>query len=183
MRKLFRHETAAPGLSASTHENGQRSQPSSNESARPIVSKQSAIHRIRYMIKATPVHATRGIAISKPVTTDMFRANIVIAERLLHTIDAQKLNAEYHWSSLRIGRDQVYFDALKSSRRSQSGRNDQTTGTDRTKSLALVRVRQANGKTLLGTYVVVPTEDVDSCESEKLSRKTIAVGDVVLTSS
>ena len=169
MRKLFR--------SKATHKSGQRSRVTSDEPARPIVSKPSAIHR---MNQATAVHATRGIAVSKPINTDMFRANIVVAERLVHMVDAQKPNAEQHWSSLRIGQDRVCLSAFPNDRRTQPGHAARTTGTDRMKSIARVMIRQANGKNLLGEYTVLPTEDIDICEPEKLSRKTIAVRDVVL---
>jgi molybdenum cofactor sulfurtransferase len=180
MRKLFRHKAAAPGISASTDENGQRSHFSSNDPARPIVSKQSAI---QHMNQATAIHAMRGIAISKTMIAEMFRANIVVAERVVPMVDAQKPNAEQHWSTLHIGQDRVYLNALKNDRRNQSGRNDQTTGTDGTKSFVRVMIRQTNGKNLLGAYAILPTEDVESCDSEKLNRNTIAVRDVVLPSS
>jgi molybdenum cofactor sulfurtransferase len=147
----------------------------SNESPILVVSR-SSVNRLNETIKANAKHGG-----SKTVAADVFRGNIVVAERLAHRGDVEQPYAEDRWSSLRIGPNQLRFDALDACQRCQMVCIDQFTGVRRDEPFStLSKIRNFNGKVSFGRYSTLSPEEGEGFDSEAPDRRTIMVGDVVM---
>lgn len=146
----------------------------SNESPILVVSR-SSVNRLNETIKA---HSKNGN--SKTVAADVFRGNIVVAERLARRGDVEQPYAEDRWSSLRIGPDQLRFNALDACQRCQMVCIDQFTGARRDEPFStLAKTRNINGKVSFGRYSALsPDEEGDDTETP--DHRTVMVGDVVV---
>ena len=152
----------------------------SNEMSLLIVSR-SSINCLNETIKANTKH-TSGV--SKAIGADLFKSNIVVAERVCQSAHAEHPYAEDHWSSIRIGQDQLLFDTIDPCQRCQMLCVDQVTGAQRNEILAaLPKIRKVNGRIQLGRYATMSTEDGENVERNVPGSGTIMVGDVVLPSN
>ncbi|KAJ5748739.1 uncharacterized protein N7511_010435 [Penicillium nucicola] len=119
----------------------------SNDSPILIVSR-SSVNRLNETIKANSKHGS-----SKTVAADVFRGNIVVAERLANRGDIEQPYAEDRWSSLRIGPSQLRFDALDACQRCQMVCIDQFTGVKKDEPFStLSKIRNIDGKVSFGRY-------------------------------
>lgn len=148
----------------------------SNESPILLISR-SSVNRLNETIKASNKHGN-----SKAVAADVFRGNIVVAERLAHRGDVEQPYAEDRWSSLRIGPAQLRFDALDACQRCQMVCIDQFTGVRRDEPFStLAKTRNINGKVSFGRYSALSAEE-EGLDTETVDHRTIMVGDVVVPS-
>ncbi|KAJ6116119.1 hypothetical protein N7523_005608 [Penicillium sp. IBT 18751x] len=178
MLRLFRIQSSEPDFVAVNHDNNRRSHLLLDDSARIMVPRKSGIQRIACPSGATATNAQQRSALDNAVTPDMFRANIVVAERSMHEKNAQVPQLQQdQWSSIRIGQDFVNFDVLKGIQSSLNRRHEQTKGVGLGKSPLRVMIRQVDGSILLGRYTVSPPE---GCLSGDWRHPTIAVRDAVL---
>ena len=162
------------------HQNCQKYVLVSNEMSVLIVSR-SSINCLNETIKANTKH-TSGV--SKAFGADMFKSNIVVAERVCPSARAEQPYAKDHWSSVRIGQDQLLFDTLDPCQRCQMLCVDQLTGAQRNEILdALPKMRKVNGRIQFGRYATMSTEDGRNAERNIPANGTIMVGDDVLPSN
>ena len=166
-----------PDFPPPVREVGQTQITLSNESPILIVSR-SSVNRLNETIKANGKNGS-----SKTVAADVFRGNIVVAERLAHRGDVEQPYAEDRWSSLRIGPDQLRFDALDACQRCQMVCIDQFTGIRRAEPFStLAKTRNIDGKVRFGKYSALSPEELEGFDSELPDRRTVMVGDVVVPS-
>ncbi|KAJ5129861.1 uncharacterized protein N7515_005900 [Penicillium bovifimosum] len=175
-RKLIMPGSFPPDFPPPVRENGRMPITLSNESPILIVSR-SSVNQLNETIKANTKHGS-----SKTVAADVFRGNIVVAERLARRGDVEQPYAEDRWSSLRIGPDQLRFDALDSCQRCQMVCIDQFTGTRRDEPFStLAKTRNIDGKVTFGKYSTLSPEELEY-DLEQPDRRTVMVGDVVVPS-
>lgn len=149
----------------------------SNEMPILVVSR-SSVNRLNENIKAK---ARKGADGSKAVAADVFRGNIVVAERLVQLHDVEQPYAEDHWSSLRIGTDQLRIDVLDACQRCQMVCIDQFTGQRRDEPFStLAKTRNKDGKVTFGRYGALSREEFEGVEMDVPHRRTVMVGDVVI---
>lgn len=176
-RKLIMPGSFPPEFPPPARESGQTQITLSNESPILIVSR-SSVNRLNETIKTNTKHGS-----SKTVAADVFRGNIVVAERLAHRGDVEQPYAEDRWSSLRIGPDQLRFDALDACQRCQMVCIDQFTGVRHAEPFStLAKTRNIDGKVKFGKYSAISPEELESFDSELPDRRTLMVGDVVVPS-
>jgi molybdenum cofactor sulfurtransferase len=174
-RKLIMPGSFPPDFPPPVCENGQTKITLSNESPILVVSR-SSVNRLNETIKAHSKHGS-----SKTVAADVFRGNIVVAERLAHRGDVEQPYAEDRWSSLRIGPDQLRFDALDACQRCQMVCIDQFTGVRRDEPFStLAKTRNIEGKVSFGRYSALSPEEGEWLDTETPDRRTVMVGDVVV---
>jgi molybdenum cofactor sulfurtransferase len=148
----------------------------SNEMPILVVSR-SSVNRLNETIKANTKQGTGG---SKAVAADVFRGNIVVAERLAQLGDVEQPYAEDHWSSIRIGPDQLRVDVLDACQRCQMVCIDQFTGIRSAEPFStLAKTRNVNGKVCFGKYAALAPEETDVFESLP-DHRTVMVGDIVM---
>jgi len=141
-----------------------------------LVVSRSSVNRLNETIKANTKHGTGG---SKAVAADVFRGNIVVAERLTQLGDAEQPYAEDRWSDLRIGPDQLRIDVLDACQRCQMVCIDQFTGVRRDEPFStLAKTRNIEGKVSFGRYAALSQEEMEGFELAP-ERRTVMVGDVV----
>ncbi|KAJ5467487.1 Aminotransferaseclass V/Cysteine desulfurase [Penicillium sp. IBT 31633x] len=176
-RKLIMPGSFPPDLPSPVRDNGNTQIKLSNESPILIVSR-SSVNQLNETIKANTKNGS-----SKTVAADVFRGNIVVAERLARPGNAEQPYAEDHWSSLRIGPDQLRFDALDACKRCQMVCIDQFTGIRRDEPFStLAKTRNIGGKVSFGKYSALSPEELEGFDSEIPDRRTVMVGDVVVPS-
>ncbi|KAI2712674.1 hypothetical protein CBS147354_7861 [Penicillium roqueforti] len=174
-RKLIMPGSFPPDFPPPVLEGGQRLITLSNESPILIVSR-SSVNRLNEIIKANAKNGN-----NKTVAADVFRGNIVVAERLARRGDVEQPYAEDRWSSLRIGPDQLRFDALDACERCQMICIDQFTGVRRAEPFStLAKTRNIDGKVKFGRYSALSPEELEGFDSELPDRRTVMVGDVVV---
>lgn len=148
----------------------------SNEMPILVVSR-SSVNRVNEQIKTNTRHSAGG---SKAVAADVFRGNIVVAERLAKFGDAEQPYAEDHWSSIRIGQDRLRVNVLDACQRCQMVCIDQFTGLRSEEPFStLAKTRNVNGKICFGKYAALAPEETDGFESPP-DHRTVMVGDVVM---
>ncbi|KAJ5376705.1 hypothetical protein N7509_013591 [Penicillium cosmopolitanum] len=151
----------------------------SNEMPILVVSR-SSVNRLNETIKA---NSKQGSGAGRAVAADVFRGNIVVAERLTRIGDAEQPYAEDHWSGLRIGPDELRIDVLEGCQRCQMVCIDQFTGLRRSEPFStLAKTRNIDGKIQFGRYAALSPAEVDRLEFEPLDCRTVMVGDVVTPS-
>ncbi|KAF4762189.1 hypothetical protein HAV15_006652 [Penicillium sp. str.  len=176
-RKLIMPGSFPPDFPPPARESGQTQITLSNESPILIVSR-SSVNRLNETIKANTKYGS-----SKTVAADVFRGNIVVAERLAHRGDVEQPYAEDRWSSLRIGPDQLRFDALEACQRCQMVCIDQFTGVRRAEPFStLAKTRNIDGKVKFGKYSALSPEELEGFDSELPDRRKLMIGDVVVPS-
>ncbi|KAJ5480682.1 Molybdenum cofactor sulfurase [Penicillium diatomitis] len=150
----------------------------SNESPLLIVSR-SSVNRLNETIKAGTKSVNSG---HKAVAADVFRGNIVVAERLASPGDTEQPYAEDHWSSVRIGPDQLRINVLDACQRCQMVCIDQFTGLRSAEPFStLAKTRNINGKVCFGKYAALAPEETEVHHPQS-DRKTVMVGDVIMPS-
>ncbi|KAJ6081402.1 hypothetical protein N7499_006276 [Penicillium canescens] len=148
----------------------------SNEMSVLIVSR-SSVNHLNKIIRAN-TKPTSGV--SKAIGADLFTSNIVVAERACQAARAECPYAEDHWSSIRIGQDQLLLDTVDPCQRCQMLCVDQPTGVRRNEIFAaLPKMRKVDGRVQFGRYAVMSTKEGENIGKGPGSR-TIMVGDVVL---
>ena len=176
-RKFIMPGSFPPDLPPPVQEQGRNPLLLSNEMPILVVSR-SSVNRLNETIKANSKH---GPDSSKAVAADVFRGNIVVAERLARLGDVEEPYAEDHWSSLRIGQDQLRIDVLDACQRCQMVCIDQFTGLRRDEPFStLAKTRNVNGKVRFGRYAALSREEIEGVEMETPDRRTVMVGDVVI---
>jgi molybdenum cofactor sulfurtransferase len=174
-RKFIMPGSFPPDLPPPVREVSQKPLLLANEMPILVVSR-SSVNRLNETIKANIKHGTGG---SKAVAADVFRGNIVVAERLTQLGDAEQPYAEDHWSDLRIGPDQLRIDMLDGCQRCQMVCIDQFTGLRRDEPFStLAKTRNIDGKVSFGRYAALSQEEMEGFELAP-DRRTIMVGDVV----
>lgn len=164
-----------PDLPPPVRELGQKPLLLSNEMPILVVSR-SSVNRLNETIKANTKHGTG----SKAVAADVFRGNIVVAERLAQLGDAEQPYAEDHWSALQIGPDQLRIDVLDACQRCQMVCIDQFTGCRRDEPFStLAKTRKIDGKVSFGKYAALSREEFEGFDIEP-ERRTVMAGDVVV---
>ncbi|KAJ5175086.1 Molybdenum cofactor sulfurase [Penicillium canariense] len=175
-RKFIMPGSFPPDLPPPAREVNGKSLLLSNEMPILVVSR-SSVNRLNETIKANTKHGTGG---GKAVAADVFRGNIVVAERLAQLGDAEQPYAEDHWSSLRIGPDQLRVDVLDACQRCQMVCIDQFTGLRCDEPFStLAKTRNINGKVCFGKYAALASEETERFESWP-DHRTVMVGDVVM---
>lgn len=148
----------------------------SNEMPILVVSR-SSVNRLNEKIKANTKPGTGG---SKAVAADVFRGNIIVAERLAQLGEAEQPYAEDHWSAIRIGPDQLRVDVLDACQRCQMVCIDQFTGLRSEEPFStLAKTRNLNGKVCFGKYAALAPEETEGFESRP-EHRTVMVGDIVM---
>jgi molybdenum cofactor sulfurtransferase len=148
----------------------------SNEMPILVVSR-SSVNRLNETIKANTKQGTGG---SKAVAADVFRGNIVVAERLVKLGDAEQPYAEDHWSAIRIGPTQLRVDVLDACQRCQMVCIDQFTGLRSQEPFStLAKTRNINGKVCFGKYAALAPVETAGFESQP-DHRTVMIGDVVM---
>lgn len=175
-RKFIMPGSFPPDLPPPLQETGRKPLLLSNEMPILVVSR-SSVNRLNETIKASTKH---GASASKAVAADVFRGNIVVAERLTQLGDAEQPYAEDQWSSLRIGPDQLRIDVLDACQRCQMVCIDQFTGLRRNEPFStLAKTRNIDGKVCFGRYAALSREEMEGFDLEP-DRRTVMVGDVVV---
>lgn len=175
-RKFIMPGSFPPDFPPPVREMGQNPLLLSNEMPILVVSR-SSVNRLNETIKANTNH---GAGASKAVAADVFRGNIVVAERLTQLGDAEQPYAEDFWSSLRIGPDQLRIDVLDACQRCQMVCIDQFTGQRRSEPFStLAKTRKIDGKVCFGRYAALSLEEMEGFDLEP-DRRTVMVGDVVV---
>ncbi|KAJ5724687.1 hypothetical protein N7493_006415 [Penicillium malachiteum] len=178
-RKLIMPGSFPLDLPPPVREQGRNPLLLSNEMPILVVSR-SSVNHLNELIKAK---GTQGSRASKAVAADVFRGNIVVAERLVQLGDAEQPYMEDHWSSLRIGPDQLRVDVLDPCQRCQMVCIDQVTGRRREEPFStLAKTRNMDGKVNFGRYAALSREDAEALETDSPDRRTVMVGDVVVPS-
>jgi molybdenum cofactor sulfurtransferase len=148
----------------------------SNEMPILVVSR-SSVNRLNESIKANSRQCNGG---SKAVAADVFRGNIVVAERLVKLGDAEQPYAEDHWSAIRIGPTQLRVDVLDACQRCQMVCIDQFTGLRSQEPFStLAKTRNINGKVCFGKYAALAPVETAGFESQP-DHRTVMIGDVVM---
>ncbi|KAF3386714.1 Molybdenum cofactor sulfurase [Penicillium rolfsii] len=148
----------------------------SNEMPILVVSR-SSINRLNESIKANTRQSNCG---SQAVAADVFRGNIVVAERLAKVGDAEQPYVEDHWSYIRIGPNQLRVDILDACQRCQMVCIDQFTGLRSQEPFStLAKTRNMNGKVCFGKYAALDPGEIDRFESQP-DHRTVMVGDIVM---
>ncbi|KAJ5610718.1 hypothetical protein N7510_007437 [Penicillium lagena] len=143
-----------------------------------LVVSRSSVNRLNETIKANTKH---GAGVSKAVAADVFRGNIVVAERLAQLGDTEQPYSEDRWSHFHIGPEKLRFDALDACERCQMICIDQFTGVRRSEPLStLAKTRNINGRISFGRYAALSEEGMEAFESEAPDRRTVMVGDLVV---
>lgn len=177
-RKFTMPGSFPPDLPPPIRETGQNPLLLSNEMPILVVSR-SSVNRLNETIKANTKH---GAGASKAVAADVFRGNIVVAERLAQLGDAEQPYVEDLWSSLRIGPNQLRIDVLDACQRCQMVCIDQFTGLRRNEPFStLAKTRKIDGKVCFGRYAALSREEMEGFDLEP-DRRTVMVGDVVVPS-
>ncbi|EPS30524.1 hypothetical protein PDE_05476 [Penicillium oxalicum 114-2] len=172
-RKLIMPGSFPPDLPPPIHDVDQVPLSLSNESPLLIVSR-SSVNRLNETIKAGTKYVNGG---NKAVAADVFRGNIVVAERLISPSDAEQPYAEDHWSSIRVGPDQLRINILDACQRCQMVCIDQFTGLRSAEPFStLAKTRNINGKVCFGKYAGLAAEN----HNHQSDRRTIMVGDVIM---
>lgn len=173
-RKFIMPGSFLPDLPPPGREIGQTPLLLSNEMPMLIVSR-SSVNRLNETIKANTKH---GAGASNTVAADVFRGNIVIAERLTKLGDVEQPYLEDQWSSLSIGPEQLQIDVLDACQRCQMVCIDQFTGERRHEPFStLAKTKKVNGKVSFGRYAALSR---DEWEGADLGNRTVMVGDVVV---
>ncbi|KAJ6041368.1 uncharacterized protein N7446_010744 [Penicillium canescens] len=167
-RKLNRLEPFSRGAGMPS-EIGQQYVLVSNEMSVLIVSR-SSINRLNEISVAI---TKRNSGTSKVIPSECFNGNIIVAERISQPARAERPYAEDHWSSVRIGHDQLRFDTVDPCERCQMLCVDQS-------STALLKLRRADSRICFGRYAVVSTKEGESSGRNAPGSRSITVGDVVL---
>ncbi|KAJ5669160.1 Molybdenum cofactor sulfurase [Penicillium macrosclerotiorum] len=176
-RKFIMPGSFPPDLPPPVRESGQNPLLLSNEMPILVVSR-SSVNRLNETIKAS----TKYGAGSKAVAADVFRGNIVVAERLAQLGDSEQPYAEDHWAEIRIGPDQLRIDMLDACQRCQMVCIDQFTGLRRDEPFStLAKTRNIKGKVSFGRYSALSSEETEGLDSTP-DRRTVMVGDVVMPS-
>ncbi|OQE22350.1 hypothetical protein PENSTE_c010G05766 [Penicillium steckii] len=148
----------------------------SNEMPILVVSR-SSVNRLNEAIK---INSKQASGAGKAVAADVFRGNIVVAERLARLGDAEQPYVEDRWAGLRIGPDQLRIDVLEGCQRCQMVCIDQFTGLRRSEPFStLAKTRNIDGKVQFGRYAAISKEEIEGLELESSDRRTVMVGDVV----
>lgn len=164
-----------PARESSVREQG-RPLTLSNEMPILVVSR-SSVNRLNETIKA---NSKQSAGAGKAVAADVFRGNIVVAERLSRLGEAEQPYIEDHWSGLRIGPDQLRIDVLEGCQRCQMVCIDQFTGLRRSEPFStLAKTRKIDGKVQFGRYASLAREETEGLELESSDRRTVMIGDVV----
>ncbi|KAJ5579783.1 uncharacterized protein N7459_005768 [Penicillium hispanicum] len=175
-RKLIMPGSFPPDLPPPVRESSQKPLLLSNEMPILVVSR-SSVNNLNETIKANSKHG----GASKAVAADVFRGNIVVAERLVQLGDTEQPYIEDHWSGIRIGPDQLRIDVLEGCQRCQMVCIDQFTGLRREEPFStLAKTRNIDGKVNFGRYAALSREETEGIESENPDRRTVMVGDVVV---
>ncbi|KAJ5580517.1 hypothetical protein N7450_006818 [Penicillium hetheringtonii] len=174
-RKLIMPGSFPPDLPPPVREQG-NPLTLSNEMPILVVSR-SSVNRLNETIKA---NSKQSSGAGKAVAADVFRGNIVVAERLARLGDAEQPYVEDHWSGLRIGPDQLRINVLEGCQRCQMVCIDQFTGLRRSEPFStLAKTRNIDGKVQFGRYAAISKEEIEGLELESNDRRTVMVGDVV----
>lgn len=177
-RKLIMPGSFPPDLPPPAREQG-KSLMLSNEMPILVVSR-SSVNRLNETIKA---NSKQGAGAGKAVAADVFRGNIVVAERLTRLGDAEQPYSEDHWSGIRIGPDQLRIDVLEGCQRCQMVCIDQFTGLRRSEPFStLAKNRNIDGKVQFGRYAAISRDEIDGIDIDSPDRRTVMVGDVVTPS-
>ncbi|KAJ5526192.1 hypothetical protein N7494_012842 [Penicillium frequentans] len=173
-RKLLMPGSYPPDFPPPVRDIGRNPLLLSNEMPILVVSR-SSVNRVNETIKA---QGKQGA--SKAVSADVFRGNIVVAERLVQMGDAEQPYIEDHWSSLRIGSDLLRIDVLEACQRCQMVCIDQFTGQRRDEPFStLAKTRKVDGKVNFGQYAALSIEEAETF-SDSPDHRTVMVGDVVI---
>lgn len=176
-RKLIMPGSFPPDLPPPPRDNGQNPLLLSNEMPILVVSR-SSVNRLNETIKAKGKNGTNA---SQAVAADVFRGNIVVAERLVQIGDAEQPYIEDHWSSLRIGPDQLRVDVMDACQRCQMVCIDQFTGKRGEEPFStLAKTRNVDGKVTFGRYAALSREDAEAYEVDSSACRTVMIGDVVM---
>ena len=172
---LARFQPATPGLS-SRHTKAHLNVPSNPQIKHPILlSNESPILVIsRSSINRLNEHIKQGAAGSKAAHASVFRANLVLAEQLIHSGN-ERPYIEDSWEELRIGDEEgVKLDVLGGCRRCQMLCVDQMTAEKNEEPfVTLAKTRRKQGKIFFGVHAAL-TEG-----SRKKQTARIKIGDKV----
>ncbi|RAK82508.1 putative molybdenum cofactor sulfurase protein (HxB) [Aspergillus fijiensis CBS 313.89] len=156
----------------------------SNESPILLISR-SSVNRLNEAIKrnntASGGGGGNGSSNKKAVAADVFRANIVVAERIPRSANAERPYVEDEWQSVRIGGPNgVPFNVLGSCQRCQMVCVDQYTGVRGDEPYStLAKTRKVGNKIYFGRHLgLASLGAVDEEEASAVSR-TVMVGDTV----
>lgn len=175
-RKLIMPGTFPPDLSPPVLETNRKPLLLSNEMPILVVSR-SSVNCLNESIKANSGQGNGG---GQAVAVDVFRGNIVVAERLAKLGDAEQPYAEDHWSSIRIGPSQLRIDVLDACQRCQMVCIDQFTGLRSQEPFStLAKTRNLNGKVCFGKYAALAPGETEGFESQP-DHRTVMIGDVVM---
>ncbi|KAJ5923469.1 hypothetical protein N7454_008714 [Penicillium verhagenii] len=176
-RKLIMPGSFPPDLPPPVRDNGRSPLLLSNEMPILVVSR-SSVNRLNEVIKS---RGKQGTGASKAVSADVFRGNIVVAERLAQMGDVEQPYIEDHWASLRIGPDQLRVNVLEDCQRCQMVCIDQFTGQRRDEPFStLAKTRNMDGKVNFGKYAALPKEEDEAFDLDSQDRRTVMVGDIVV---
>ncbi|KAJ5895103.1 hypothetical protein N7495_006794 [Penicillium taxi] len=174
-RKFIMPGSYPPDLPPALRDTCQKPLTLSNEMPILVVSR-SSVNRLNETIKG----GKNGTGASQAVAADVFRGNIVVAERLVKIGDVEEPYAEDHWSSLRLGTEQLRIDMTDACQRCQMVCIDQFTGQRREEPFStLAKTRSVDGKINFGRYAALSREEIEGLVSDPAHR-TIMVGDVVV---
>jgi molybdenum cofactor sulfurtransferase len=175
-RKFIMPGSFPPDLPPPVREANQKPLLLSNEMPILVVSR-SSVNRLNESIKANSRQGNGG---NKAVAADVFRGNIVVAERLAKLSDAEQPYAEDHWSTIRIGPTQLRVDVLDACQRCQMVCIDQFTGLRSQEPFStLAKTRNMNGKVCFGKYAALAPAEAEGFESQPDDR-TVMIGDIVM---
>lgn len=173
MPGAFPHDLPPPPM----REQGRNPLLLANEMPILIVSR-SSVNSLNESIKAKGKPASGS---NKTVAADVFRSNILVAERLAKIGDAEQPYVEDHWSSVQIGSEKLHVDVMGSCERCQMVCVDQLSGTRREEPFStLAKTRNHDGKVHFGRYAALARAEIEAMEWEPPTRRTVMVGDVVV---
>lgn len=177
VRKFIMPGTFPPDLPPPTLNQARNPLLLANEMPILVVSR-SSVNRLNETIKAKG-KPTPGY--NKAVAADVFRSNIVVAERLIKIGDAEQPYVEDIWSSVQIGSEKLRVDVMGSCERCQMVCVDQLSGVRREEPFStLAKTRNLEGKVLFGRYAALARTEIEAMEWEPPARRTVMVGDVVV---
>ncbi|OKP15219.1 Molybdenum cofactor sulfurase [Penicillium subrubescens] len=175
-RKFIMPGSFPPDLPPPVHETNTNPLRLSNEMPILVVSR-SSVNHLNESIKANSRQGNGG---SKTVAADVFRGNIVVAERLVKLGDAEQPYAEDYWSAIHIGPTQLRVDVLDACQRCQMVCIDQLTGVRSQEPFStLAKTRNMNGKVCFGKYAALSPGKTAGFESQP-DHRTVMIGDVVM---
>lgn len=175
-RKLIMPGSFPPDLPPPAQETDQSPLRLSNEMPILIVSR-SSVNHLNETIKANT--KTSG-GTSKAVAADVFRGNIVVAERLTQLGDIEQPYTEDDWSSVRIGTDRLRIDVFDACHRCQMVCIDQYSGVRCKEPFStLAKTRNIDGRVSFGRYAALSPQETDGFYLDT-HRRTVMVGDVVV---